>query len=224
MSASTRDAILGRIRRANGGRPHDPERQRIVDARLAGRAPGIVPRRGQLPHDEQVALFVAMAEAVHVTTARVPGYAELPAEVTRWLRENNFPADLRLCEDPRIAGADFDATALTIRRGASDGNDLNALSHAEAGIAETGTLVLVSGPQNPTSLNFLPENHIVVIRAADIVGDMEAVFPALRRRYGEGMMPRSVNFITGPSRSGDIEQVLLLGAHGPRALHIVIVD
>jgi L-lactate dehydrogenase complex protein LldG len=223
MSASTRDAILGRIRRANGGRPHDPERQRVVDARLAGKAPGVVPQRGQLPRDEKVALFIAMAEKVHATTARISGYDELPAEVSRWLRENNFPADLRICQDPRIAGADFDATALTIRRGASDGNDINALSHAEAAIAETGTLCLVSGPENPTSLNFLPENHVVVLRAADVQGDMEALFPALRQRYGEGKMPRSVNFITGPSRSGDIEQVLLLGAHGPRALHIVVV-
>jgi L-lactate dehydrogenase complex protein LldG len=224
MSASTRDAILGRIRRANGGRPHDPERQSVVDERLAGKASGVVPQRGQLPHEEKVGLFIAMAEKVHATTARISGYDELPAEVSRWLRENNFPADLRICEDPRIAGADFDATALTIRRGASDGNDINALSHAEAAIAETGTLCLVSGPENPTSLNFLPENHVVVLRAADVEGDMEALFPALRQRYGEGKMPRSVNFITGPSRSGDIEQVLLLGAHGPRALHIVIVD
>ena len=224
MSASTREAVLGRIRRSNGARPNDPERRRIVEERMAGAPVGIVPRRGQLPQDEQVALFIRMAERANATTARIAGYGDLAGEVSRWLRENNFPADLRMSEDPRFADADFDATSLTIRKGVSDGDDLNGLSHAETAIAETGTLVLVSGPENPTSLNFLPENHIVVVKADSIGGEMEAVFPMLRARYGKGEMPRSLNFVTGPSRSGDIEQTLLLGAHGPRALHIVIVD
>ena len=224
MSASTREAVLGRIRRSNGARPNDPERRRIVEERMAGAPVGIVPRRGQLPQDEQVALFIRMAERANATTARIAGYGDLAGEVSRWLRENNFPADLRMSEDPRFADADFDATSLTIRKGVSDGDDLNGLSHAETAIAETGTLVLVSGPENPTSLNFLPENHIVVVKADRIGGEMEAVFPMLRARYGKGEMPRSLNFVTGPSRSGDIEQTLLLGAHGPRALHIVIVD
>ena len=224
MSASTREAVLGRIRRSNGARPNDPERRRIVEERMAGAPVGIVPQRGQLPQDEQVALFIRMAERANATTARIAGYGDLAGEVSRWLRENNFPADLRMSEDPRFANADFDATSLTIRKGVSDGDDLNGLSHAETAIAETGTLVLVSGPENPTSLNFLPENHIVVVKADRIGGEMEAVFPMLRARYGKGEMPRSLNFVTGPSRSGDIEQTLLLGAHGPRALHIVIVD
>ena len=88
---------------------------------------------------------------------------------------------------------------------------------------QTGTLALVSGPDNPTTLNFLPETHIVVIEAAKIVGNYETFWEMLRAAYGEGAMPRTVNFITGPSRSADIEQTLLLGAHGPRALHIIIV-
>ncbi len=98
-----------------------------------------------------------------------------------------------------------------------------ALSRAFAGVAETGTLVLLSGPENPTTLNFLPDTHIVVIQAADIAGDYESVWRQLRALYGPGILPRTVNFITGPSRSADIEQTLILGAHGPRALHILVV-
>ena len=93
---------------------------------------------------------------------------------------------------------------------------------AFAGIAETGTLALVSGPANPTTLNFLPDNHIVVLRKEDVVADYESVFAMLRTAYGKGGAPRTLNFVTGPSRSADIEQTLLLGAHGPRRLHIVI--
>jgi L-lactate dehydrogenase complex protein LldG len=83
--------------------------------------------------------------------------------------------------------------------------------------------MLVSGPDNPTTLNFLPENHIVVLNAADIKGDLETLLTALRQTYGKGEMPRTVNLVTGPSRSGDIEQTILLGAHGPRAVHLVLV-
>jgi L-lactate dehydrogenase complex protein LldG len=112
---------------------------------------------------------------------------------------------------------------LDIQRGPSDGRDANSVSAAFAGIAETGTLALVSGADNPTTLNFLADNHIVVVPRDEIDADYESVFRKLRGVYGKGAVPRTVNFITGPSRSADIEQTLLLGAHGPRRLHIVVV-
>jgi L-lactate dehydrogenase complex protein LldG len=82
---------------------------------------------------------------------------------------------------------------------------------------------MVSGPENPSTLNFLPDNHIIVVAGKDIAGDYESVLARLRAACGKGGMPRTVNFITGPSRSGDIEQTLLLGAHGPRRLHVIVV-
>ncbi len=83
--------------------------------------------------------------------------------------------------------------------------------------------MLTSGRDNPTTLTFLPETHVVVLDGNDIVGDYEAAWTKLRARYGKAAMPRTVNLITGPSRSADIEQTLLLGAHGPRRLQIVLV-
>jgi L-lactate dehydrogenase complex protein LldG len=65
---------------------------------------------------------------------------------------------------------------------------------------------------------------VVVLDAADLAGDMESVFARLREKFGEGVMPRAVNLITGPSRSADIEQTLILGAHGPRRLHVIVLD
>jgi L-lactate dehydrogenase complex protein LldG len=111
---------------------------------------------------------------------------------------------------------------MTILDGASAGADLSAVSHAFAGVAETGSLIVLSGPDNPVTLNFLPDNHIIVLSGADLFGDLESVWTKLRRDLGKGVMPRTVNIITGPSRSADIEQTLLLGAHGPRRLHILI--
>lgn len=113
--------------------------------------------------------------------------------------------------------------ALEIKRGPSDGYDEAGVSHAFGGIAETGTLVMLSGVDNPTTINFLPEHHIVVVDAEAIDGDLETAIAKIRTRYGKGKMPRTVNLISGPSRSGDIEQKLVLGAHGPRALHLIVV-
>jgi L-lactate dehydrogenase complex protein LldG len=126
-------------------------------------------------------------------------------------------------DDPRLASMPWNETALAVGQGVSAGSDLNAVSHAFGGVAETGTLAMVSGHENPSTLNFLPDNHIVVLAEADIGGDYETVFDGVRQQFGKGEMPRTLNFITGPSRSADIEQTLLIGAHGPRRLHVVVV-
>jgi L-lactate dehydrogenase complex protein LldG len=89
--------------------------------------------------------------------------------------------------------------------------------------AETGTLLLVSGADNPTTLNFLPEAHTVLIAASDIVGSYEEAFDRLRAIHGEGYLPRTVNLISGPSRTADIEQTIVRGAHGPSRLHVLIL-
>ncbi len=127
-------------------------------------------------------------------------------------------------EDPLLKDARFESEPmLTVISGASDGTDLTGVSHARGAVAESGTLVLASGPNNPVTINFLPEHHIVAVRAADVGASLEETFAGITATYGKGEMPRTVNFVTGPSRSGDIEQKIIMGAHGPRALHIVII-
>jgi len=220
---SARDEILANIRRSLNVTGAEAPRRMAVEDRLAQARAGIVPARGQGDAAARVATFRAEAERAQASVVEVEGAAEAPGEIARYLRDSNLPATLRMGEDPRLAAMPWDETTLEIARGASDGHDLNAVSGAFAGIAESGTLTLVSGADNPTTLNFLPDNHFIIVAASDIVGDLESVWRKLRERYGKGAMPRTVNMITGPSRSGDIEQTLLLGAHGPRRLHIVIV-
>jgi len=108
-----------------------------------------------------------------------------------------------------------------VRRGVAEDGDAVSVTASFAAVAETGTLMLVSGPESPTRNNFLPETHVVVLRAGEIVGTYEEAWDRLRAARA---MPRVVNFITGPSRTGDIAQKLELGAHGPRRLHIVLVE
>lgn len=217
-----KSAILAKIRASLKAPSADDARRSAVVARLAQAPKGIIPARGQLPPPERVALFRSMAEKYNATTEQVDSLAALPASVSAYLKGRNLPAAIRIGNDPRLATAPWSSEAtLEIRHGASDGHDLAAVSHAFGGVAETGTLAMLSGPDNPVTLNFLPEHHIVVIKAEEVAGDMETIWARLRAAQGSAM-PRTVNFITGPSRSADIEQTLLLGAHGPRALHIII--
>jgi L-lactate dehydrogenase complex protein LldG len=221
---SGRETILGKVRRGLGVSGDEPARRVAVDARLEAPPPRPIPTRGQLDPAGRIDLFCRMAESVQATVARVEGDATVPAAVAEHLRRHNLPAEVRMGADSRLAALPWADTQIEVKRGASDGSDAVGVSHAEAGVAETGTLVLLSGPDNPTTINFLPDTHIVVVRAADIVGDYETVWRRLREKLGPGAMPRLVNLITGPSRSADIEQTLLLGAHGPRALHIAVVE
>jgi L-lactate dehydrogenase complex protein LldG len=219
-----RDIILASVRRSLGVTGAEAPRRLEVATRLAGHPAGVVPKRGQLPPAERASLFVYMVEAAAGTAEWTPDPAGIPAAVAAFLRSLNLPLAIRHGDDPLLAAVPWaSAGTLEVRRGPSDGRDLAAVSHAFAGVAETGTLVLTSGADNPTTLNFLPDAHIVVVNASDVAADFETVMARLRERFGAEAMPRAVNLITGPSRSADIEQTLILGAHGPRNLHVILV-
>jgi L-lactate dehydrogenase complex protein LldG len=221
---TARDLILATIRRSLGVAGTEAPRRLEVTTRLAGHPAGIVPARGQLPPPARLDLFARMVEAAAGTVERAAEAADIPAAVAAFLRGYNLPLAIRHGDDPLLVAVPWDrAGTLEIRRGASDGTDLAAVSHAFGAVAETGTLILTSGADNPTTLNFLPDVQIVVVNACDVASDFEAVMARLRERFGTGAMPRTVNMITGPSRSADIEQTLILGAHGPRKLHVVVV-
>ena len=168
-------------------------------------------------------LFISKAQAsqASVETVTLKGVA---TAITRWLDNLDLPAEIRMGEDPRLTEIMQNAqNKISISIGASEGDDLVGLSHAECGVVETGTLALLSGKENPTTLNFLPENHIVILQQDDLVDHYEDIWDRIRIRYGRSKMPRTVNMITGPSRSADIEQTLILGAHGPLRLHILLL-
>jgi L-lactate dehydrogenase complex protein LldG len=221
--SEARDEIFANIRRSLGVTGREAPRLTVVEERLDRAPKGLIPARGQGDLPTRLDTFRRMVEASLATVVDVASPANIPAAVAQYLRDHNLPATLRMGHDSRLGDLDWSTTSLDVSKGASDGRDLNGISHALGGVAESGTLVLVSGPDNPTTLNFLPDNHIVVVRARDIEGDYEALWDRIRFAFGKGTMPRVVNWVTGPSRSGDIEQTLLLGAHGPRRLHVILV-
>jgi L-lactate dehydrogenase complex protein LldG len=196
--------------------------------RLGDHKANLIPARGRLGVKARVDLFIREAERIDATVARVSSLSGVPREVARYLAKNNLPMILKIAADVSGPGIKWtDQTLLSVQEGRADGSEQASVSRAFAGVAETGTLVLLSGPGNPTTLSFLPPTHVAVVSASDIAGDYEQVWDRLRdENTGEEgrFMPRTVNWITGPSRTADIEQTLLLGAHGPQRLHIVIVD
>jgi L-lactate dehydrogenase complex protein LldG len=212
---SAREEILGKIRQVLKDRPSDP---------MQGPSEQVVPARGSIPHAEQVSLFVKEAEQVNATTSRVNNLADVPEVIATFLAANNLPSEVRTGRDEVMQAIPWsDHSAITVNQGVAKPTDQASVTSAFAGVAETGSLALISGADSPTSLNYLPDNHIVVLRTEQIVGNYEEVWRLLRKNMGDDW-PRAVNWITGPSRTADIEQELLLGAHGPRRLHVVLVD
>jgi len=219
---TARDDILGGIRRALRRGPLPAAAQTELAERVARHRRNLVPARAAaLDASARIDLFVAMAEEVQATVARVASEGDIPAEVARYLAAENLPAELVMAPDPALDAVPWQTRPLLqIRRGRAEPGDAVSLTPCLAAVAETGTLMLVSGTETPTTLNFLPDTHVAVVRAGQVVASYEDGWDLLRSRGG---MPRTVNFITGPSRTGDIEQRIQLGAHGPRRLHIVLV-
>lgn len=223
--SDTRAQVLGTIRQSLRRERPSASQQAEIEARLADPPRGPLPARGQLAPQARLQLFVAMAKEAACTITHVADRTAVPAAVAEYLARENLPAKLRVAPDAAVAELPWSTRPLLeITTGRSDGSDEVSLTPALAAIAETGTLMLTSGPERPTTLNFLPETHIVLLTADQVVGGMEEAWTRLRERYGRGVMPRTVNLVTGPSRSADIEQTLQMGAHGPRRLHIILVD
>ena len=208
---TSRDDILNRIRaRRSAALPHP--------------GPGPTPQRGQVAGAERTALFVRMAQQALASVDQASLRAEVPGLVKNYLSQHNLPAEARLAPDPRVTDLDWASQPLlNVSVGGTDGSHPISVTGAFAGVAETGTLALTSGAPSPTLLNFLPETHIIVVDAKDLAGTYEELWAKLKAHYGE-TMPRTLNLVTGPSRSGDIEQTILMGAHGPKRLHIIVVD
>jgi L-lactate dehydrogenase complex protein LldG len=224
--SETRERILRDLRNSLGRGRVDPSREAELRARITAHRRNPVPVRATALDDRQrIELFAAMAEEVQATVVRVSSFAAVPEAVARYLAAENLPAELVMAPDTSLDAIPWDSwPLLRIRHGRAEADDRVSCTPCHAAIAETGTLMLISGARSPTTLNFLPETHIVLVRNDQVVATYEDGWDRLRAIQGAEGLPRTVNFITGPSRTADIEQRIELGAHGPRRLHIVLVQ
>ncbi len=222
--SDARSQILGSVRRALRRDALPADKAAVLEARLRDPRPNLIPARAQGGAKAVVELFALMAGNAAATLARVKSVRDVPGAVADYLASQNLPASFVMAPDPELDTIPWsERPTLSIRRGKTEGGDQVSVTGAFAAIAETGTLMLTSGPDHPSTLNFLPETHVVVLQAGKVVGPYEEAWSRLRSAR-DGTLPRTVNFVTGPSRSGYIEQRLLMGAHGPRRLHVVLIE
>ena len=221
--SDAKQQILGQIRRALKREALPAPTVAELDQRLARHERNLLPLRVERDHAALVALFVEMATAANASVTPLRALADVPGAVAELLAHENLPAEL--VASPALADLPWaERPLLTVRFDRAHGADAVSVTPAFAAIAETGTLMLTSGAETPSTLNFLPDTHVVVLKAADVVGPYEDALDRLRARGANGALPRTINFVTGPSRTGDIEQTIQLGAHGPRRLHILLVE
>jgi L-lactate dehydrogenase complex protein LldG len=213
---TARDNILTRIRTAQGrsGAPDARERASVA-AHIGAHPPGPRPQSAWEP----VARFSDCAVKLATTVDAVAAFADVPRAVARYLEQNKLPKSA-VCW-PELFELEWQAAGINVESRAAQGSDLVGITGAFCAIAETGTLMMLSGVRTHATTSLLPETHIAVVRAGRIVRGMEDAWKLLRDEHA--VLPRAVNFVSGPSRTADIEQTIVLGAHGPYRVHIVLV-
>ena len=225
---SSREQILDAIRQSLGRPELSTDAKRALNQQITKHPANLVPARAKGERSQLIKQFQNMAQAAACTVETVSDLVAVPTAVSQLLRANNLPTQITLAPDEWLSGLDWNSNnLLETKTGSADIDDMVSVTPAFAGVAETGTLVASSGSAHPTTLNFVPDYHVVVLRHSQIVGSYEEVWARLRKanKQGRGFtMPRTVNMITGPSRTADIALTIELGAHGPRSLHIILID
>ncbi len=220
--SSARDNVLARVRKALGER--DAGRVAAAEATIAAHAQG--PRPALV--GDRVLRFMQRARDMESSIERIAEDAEIPAAVARYLDSLRLSPALAgqkshagVCW-PEFARLDWAGAGLRIEARPTLGDDRIGVTGAFCAIAETGTVVLLSAADAPTASALLPDTHVAIVPVRRIVDGMEDAFAWIRDE--RGLLPRAVNLISGPSRTGDIEQTIVLGAHGPFRVHVLVVD
>jgi L-lactate dehydrogenase complex protein LldG len=237
---SSRDTVLGRVRQALGKTGADPaamaDAQAYLDAHARGPAPAF--------DADRILRFIRRAGDMESTVARVSRRDEIPAAVAAYLdglklaqalvAQPSSQLSSQLISQlssqnphrgvcwPEFADLDWAQAGLIVEVRPTVGDDRLGITGVFCAIAETGTLVVLSGADTPTATTLLPDTHVAIVSANRIVDTMEDAFALVRKERGS--VPRAINMISGPSRTGDIEQTIVLGAHGPFRVHILVVD
>jgi L-lactate dehydrogenase complex protein LldG len=262
---AARENILARIRERQGRPPAETDAEReAVREHIRSHAVSARPNMDWEP----VARFRERALGLASTVDEVASLAAVPAAVAGYLKARSLPL-AAVCW-PEFERLDWREAGLEVAVRAARESDLVGITGAFCAIAETGTLMTITGPDTPGTASLLPETHIAVLRPSRIVRGMEEAWQLLRAEMGQAAsggagapfrgcdpgaddsatdvarsvadsdrvvlsretvgsvtavaMPRAVTFISGPSRTADIEQTVTLGAHGPYRVHIMLLD
>jgi len=220
---TARDGVLGRVKKALGVTGDRATARAEAERYMAAHAQG---PRPAMPAD-LLAKFMTRAVDMESTVERVADRWAIPAAVARYLDSLVLPPPLAAQKSrkgvcwPEFADLDWKGASLVVEARPTSGNDRLGITGAFCAIAETGTLMVLTGKDSPTATTLLPDTHIAILRADRVVSGMEEAFALVRQERGK--LPRAINMISGPSRTGDVEQTIVLGAHGPFRVHILVV-
>ena len=214
-----KNQILQRIRSGLGRPALTAEQSQALQTRLTQPTRNIMPKRAQAKGTDAIAMFTEMALEAATEIINIDSLAAIPKHVSDIIGAQ-AEQTVVLANEACLQQLDWAGASITPSTRVATKGDTLSLTLCQAGVAETGTLVLSSSSTSPTTLNFLPDTHCVVLREQDIIGSYEDAWDLVR----QGDLPRTVNFITGPSRSADLEQKLQMGAHGPKRLVIFLLQ
>ncbi|MGC8702428.1 MAG: LutC/YkgG family protein [Thiomonas sp.] len=212
-----RAAILAQIR-ARQGRPEALRAMEAqdVEADIARHVRGPQPNLG----DDLVAVFTAQALSLQTTVAHAANLHAVPQAVAAYLREQSL--EMQGVAWQTLADLPWADAGLALEFRPPRDEDKLGITGCFCAVAETGSLLLASSPATPASTHLLPETHVAIVPRSRIVATLEDAYALLRAELGE--LPRALSTVSGPSRTGDIEQTIVLGAHGPYRVHVVLVD
>jgi L-lactate dehydrogenase complex protein LldG len=214
-----RENILARIRKAQGRGGSEPTEAEIAKVREANARHEVGPQPAFAHAPDRLAQFRKECDRLGTTHEAVASSSDIPAEVARYLAAKGLAP--RIVGWREFAGLDWAGAGIAFDDRPAMGDDGTGLTGCFCAIAETGTVLLLSAPAMPKVTALLPETHICIVRKERMLDTMEESFALLRQEVGEP--PRSVFFVSGPSRTADIEQTIVIGAHGPYRVHIILV-
>lgn len=219
MAESPRTEILARLRAAAAADTDATTPEQIAQELAAlGFASAAAP-----PAADTCITFMANVLTNKGSVELAADRAEAVRLVGRYLYSRFRTHKLVAGNDPRIAAMPWRDAGVLPRFGAAENGDAVALSYARLGVAETGAIVTWTGRANPGRNNLLPEDHLVLVNREDVVATLEDAWLRIRRDLPAGSWPRGINFIAGPSSTADVEAQLVMGAHGPRRWHLILV-
>ena len=210
--SGARDQILARLRVQLVGhppvdRPSDAERTAVIPARALGA--GV----------DRIDLFTRRATGVSMTVGRIARLAELPAAAASFAGQLADGEANTVSVAPSLSGLPWREAGLDAAPHPPSPHHRLSVTTAWAGVAETGTCVVRSGAENAHSASVLTRANLIVLEASAVVATMEDVFARVRAEQ----VPRTLLFVTGPSRTGDIGFRLIVPAQGPARVHILLV-
>jgi len=215
MTDQARSEIFARIRHASSRASAGEiayERERLGQSPIA-----------KLPGTDVITAFLANVLINFGSIAVASNRSEAVKQVGSYLFEKYRSRKLLAGSDPRLAAMPWRDAGLLPRFGIAEDGEMASLSYARLGVAETGSIVTFTGKANPSANNLLVENHIVILDVEDLVTSLDEVWTRIEALPAKEQRPRGINIISGPSSTADIEMHLVMGAHGPRNWHVILL-